>query len=204
MTAADVIALVLSGLAFVTSVASVVYTRREANAARDSLRLERTRQEIEEHERRRAQAAEVTFDFDWPRTHDDATVTVTNASGRPIRDCRLFCWRHDSMGHELIGHPAPTIAALPIRGADPSFTVKKSGDGLGDIQPGCSAKARVMTLEPHTVGEVVALVFIDAGGRQWRIWHDGTIEDLTDSGLAPERRAPATVGQHEAVQPRRD
>lgn len=155
--------------------------------------------------RRRSHAVAVTFDLDWPASHDDAIASVTNGGQLPIRDVRILIWRNDGMGREPMAMSSPTIAPGFHPNPDPEFTVRKSFGPLGDIQPGATARAELLMNEPHAVGVDVAATFLDVDGGAWRIWHDGTLERVVWP-LTPRKRRtwwPRRKSPDHAAQPRR-
>lgn len=157
----------------------------------------------EARDRSQGQALAVTFDFDWPFSYDPAIASVTNSSNLPIKNVRVLAWRTDP-GFEVasLAHGSPTLP--PTRPRD-EFTVRQSRGTLGDVAPGVTARAEIMTQPPHDVGWAYAAVFLDAKDTTWRIWHDGMLERVRWPLSATKRRTrgPRKHGPLTPAQPRR-
>jgi len=146
-----VISLVLSGLALLVAIASVVYTRRQARAEEEILAFERDRHEQEvqrlRQEQERAQASQV-FASAYGRSGQEYLVHIENRSDAPI-------W-------ELYAVVEPQ---------HPGDAVSQGRRVLGLLSAGGSANPGVPVRgEPSEDATRVSaeLIFTDAEGRTWR------------------------------------
>lgn len=82
-------------------------------------------------------------------------VTIANYSEKPLRNVRVYRWLNDERSNW--GHP----------------------EMLGPMAPMESVTAEIMAGKEDEIGPIaVAVVFEDAGGRIWRRWERGELEEL--------------------------
>jgi hypothetical protein len=146
-----VTSLVLSGLALLVAIASVLYTRRQARADEEMLAFERVRHEEElrrlQQEQERAQASRV-FASAYGRSGQEYLVHIENRSDAPIRELYAV-----------------------VEPQHPGESVSQGRRVLGMLSAGESAKpgapARGEPADDATRVSV-ELVFTDVEGRSWR------------------------------------